>query len=263
LAVEILNIPLEFREVGEVFETICRWRSAAKRAYLVYTNPHSIVMCHRDADMMSATMGAELVLADGVGIVIAARLLGRRPACGRVPGPEFMLQLLDIGRTQGLRHFLYGAAPHVLSRLRERLIARFPELIICGAYSPPFHEVDAEEDSRIIHLMSDAKPDVVWVGLGAPKQEKWIAAHLGRIDATVMIGVGAAFDFHAGAVPWAPKWIRAAGLEWAYRLLWEPRRLWRRNVDSFVFLALVLAQRFGFLTPRADKPEHKVTIRSL
>jgi len=171
-----------------------------------------------------------------------------------MPGPEFMLQLLDVGRRERLRHFLYGAKPHVLSRLKEALMARFPDLIICGSYSPPFHEVGVEEDNNAVQLISNAKPDVVWVGLGAPKQEKWIAAHVGRIDATVMIGVGAAFDFHAGEVPWAPKWIRNTGLEWAYRLLWEPKRLWRRNLDSFLFLALVLAQRFGLLRQIAVTP---------
>ena len=120
-----------------------------------------------------------------------------------------------------------------------------PGLEVAGTYCPPFRQTTEKEDDEIVRRISAASPDVLWVGLGAPKQEKWMAAHLGRIDVPVMIGVGAAFDFHSGNVKWAPAWIRKAGMEWAYRLVQEPRRLWRRNLDSPLFLFAVLRQRMA------------------
>ena len=199
-------------------------------------------MCLRDPELRKATARARLVLPDGVGIVWAARLLG----CGhhaRVTGPTLMLKLCDWGRTWHLKHYFYGGRPGVNEKLAQRLTARFPGLTVVGSRCPPFRRLTREEDDAIVREINGCKPDIVWVGLGSPKQEKWMAKHVGRIDAAALIGVGAAFDFHSGRIPWAPAWIRKAGLEWAYRLAKEPRRMWRRNVNSFVFLACVLRQR--------------------
>jgi N-acetylglucosaminyldiphosphoundecaprenol N-acetyl-beta-D-mannosaminyltransferase len=153
-----------------------------------------------------------------------------------------MLKLCEWGRAHGLRHFFYGGQPGVADALADRLMAQFPGLRVADSYCPPFQELSPAEDAEIVGRINEAKPDVVWVGLGSPKQEKWMAEHVGKIDAAALIGVGAAFDFHAGRVKWAPAWMRKAGVEWVYRLAQEPKRMWRRNVNSFVFLAGVLHQ---------------------
>ena len=241
--VRVLGVPITFLESAEVLEFVERARDKGDRTYVVVTNVHSILECRRDPEMLSANVGATLVLADGVGISMAARLIAGRNAGPRIPGPELMLHLLDQGRAAGLRHYLYGARPEVLEELSKRLQSLFPGVLIAGSYSPPFRPLTDSEDERIVEEISSAAPDVVWVGLGAPKQEKWMASHLGRIRAATMIGVGAAFDYHAGAVPWAPKWIRRAGLEWIHRLVHEPRRIWRRDLDIPIFVALVCGQK--------------------
>lgn len=173
---------------------------------------------------------------------LAARLLGY-PHHGRVTGPTLMLKLCDWGREPRFRHFFYGGASGVAETLAERLTAQFPGLEVAGTCCPPFRELHPAEDAQMVRRINEAKPDIVWVGLGSPKQEKWMADHVGRIEAAALIGVGAAFDFHSGRVKWAPAWIRKMGIEWAYRLAREPKRMWRRNVNSFVFLAKVLQQR--------------------
>ena len=243
-AVDVLSVRFDLIAEQVVLETIERWRQAGERRYIVISNPHSVLTCHRDPEMHHATNEADLVLPDGVGIILAARLL-KYTHNGRITGPYLMLKLCDWGRTHGYRHYFYGGRPGTAERLTTRLMEAYPGLAIAGTYCPPFRRPTADEDENIVATINAAKPDVLWVGLGAPKQEKWMRDHVGRVSATVMIGVGAAFDYHAGNVPWSPEWIRRLGLEWAYRWAHEPRRLWRRNLDSPLFLAKVMGQRFS------------------
>jgi N-acetylglucosaminyldiphosphoundecaprenol N-acetyl-beta-D-mannosaminyltransferase len=158
-----------------------------------------------------------------------------------------MLEIVKCGRAHNFRHFFYGGGTGVAQRLAEHFVAAYPGVAVAGAYSPPYRPLTADEDIKVVELINGADPDIVWVGLGTGKQEKWMASHVGRINAAALFGIGAAFDFHSGRVPWAPEWIRRSGLEWAYRLVHEPRRLWRRNLDSPVFLAAVIAQRIGMV----------------
>ena len=156
-----------------------------------------------------------------------------------------MLKLCDWGRKKGYRHFFYGGGEGIADKLAERLSHEYPGLNVSGTFGPPFRQVTYEEDQSIVEKINATRPDIVWVGLGAPKQERWMAKHVGRIKAAAMIGVGAAFDFHSGNVKWAPTLIRRLGLEWAYRLIQEPKRMWRRNLDSPLFLSRVVGQRFS------------------
>jgi N-acetylglucosaminyldiphosphoundecaprenol N-acetyl-beta-D-mannosaminyltransferase len=245
--VQVLGVPVSFVGCEDVLRVVERARDLGERRYFVVTNAHSILQCRRDREMLAATLGATLVLPDGVGASLAARLLAGGNEWPRIPGPELMLYMLDKGRSVGLRHYLYGARPDVLEDLSERLQQLFPGVLIVGKHSPPFRTLTDAEDECIVEEISSTTPDIVWVGLGAPKQEKWMANHVGRIRAAAMFGVGAAFDFHSGAVPWAPQWIRQAGLEWVFRLVQEPRRLWKRNLDSPLFVALVCGQKTGLL----------------
>jgi len=238
---DILKVQVDLICYELVIDTINCWKSNQERHYVTLTNPHSVMLCLRDPQMRRATTGADVTLPDGIGIILAAHLLGY-PHNGRVTGPTLMLRLCDCGRTKNYRHFFYGGAEGVAEKLSEKLSSMYPGLEVAGTYSPPFKLLSAEEDCMIITKINSTYPDVVWVGLGAPEQEKWMADHLGKIEATAMIGVGAAFDFHAGNVKWAPAWIRRLALEWAYRLLQEPKRMWRRNLDSPIFLSRVLCQ---------------------
>lgn len=242
---EILGVAFDLIDAGAAIATLRDWRRRRRGEYVAITNPYSVLLCRRDPAMLAATRRAGLVLPDGVGIILAAELLGYRHA-GRVTGPSLMLEVCDRGRAEGWGHYFYGGAPGVADRLARRLAASYPGLSVAGTHCPPFRPLSPAEEADDVRRINAARPDVVWVGLGAPKQEKWMHRHVGHIAAPAMIGVGAAFDFHSGNVRWAPQWIRRAGLEWAYRLAAEPRRLWRRSVlGSPAFLWGVLRQRSG------------------
>ena len=240
---KILGINFDFLDYDSALEMIEQWRRGGKRTYITLTNPHSVLLCHRDPNMQKATNGAGLTLPDGVGIIWAVKILGYNNN-GLITGPDFMLKLGDRGRKRRYKHYFYGGAKGIAEKLAANLSGKYPGLQVADTYSPPFRQLTKAEDLAIVKKINSAKPDIVWVGLGAPKQEKWIADHMGRIDATVMIGIGAAFDFHSGNVKWAPAWIRKSGFEWLYRLTKEPGRMWRRNLDSPLFLAKVIWQRF-------------------
>jgi N-acetylglucosaminyldiphosphoundecaprenol N-acetyl-beta-D-mannosaminyltransferase len=241
---DVAGVSFDFVLMRDVIHAVEQWRQAQSRSYIVLTNPHSVMLCRRDEAMRRATLAAGLTLPDGVGVVLAAELLGYGRQ-HRVTGPALMLELIDHGREYGYRHFFYGGAEGVADELAKRLSDAYPGLKIAGTATPPFRGLSPYEDWEMVQKINASKADIVWVGLGAPKQEKWMRDHLGRINAPAMIGVGAAFDFHSGNVPWAPRWVRRWGVEWAYRLLQEPKRMWRRNLDSPLFLLHVLMQSAG------------------
>jgi N-acetylglucosaminyldiphosphoundecaprenol N-acetyl-beta-D-mannosaminyltransferase len=203
--------------------------------------------------MRDALAEAAMVLPDGVGIILAARILGHQHH-GRVAGPDFMPYLCDIGRSAGLRHFFYGGAEGVPEKLAAVLSESYPGLQVCGTCSPPFRSLTPQEDQEIVERIKTTHPDILWVGLGAPKQEKWMLEHHGKIGAT-MLGVGAAFDFQTGRVKRASTILRTCRIEWAGRLARQPCRMWRRNLDSPLFLWRVLRQRRGTNKHMPRRPE--------
>ena len=238
----VVGVEFDFVDYDTVLETVGEWVDDGRQEVIAITNPYSVLLCQRDEAFARATADGALTLPDGVGVILAARLLGYAHN-GRVTGPTLMLRLCERGCERGWKHYFYGGREGVPQQLAQRLTTRFHGLQVVGTHSPPFRELTPEEDEDAVQRINAAQPHVLWVGLGAPKQEKWIHTHRDRIDATVMIGVGAAFDFHSGNVPWTPAWIRAIGMEWLFRLCLEPRRMWRRNMDSLVFLAKVLQQK--------------------
>lgn len=177
---------------------------------------------------------ADFSLCDGVGVVVAGWAWGHR--IERFTGPILQLEASDHGRQHGWRHFFYGGKPGVPEEMARRLRERYPGLEVCGIYSPPFRALTPQEDEQVVEMINAARPDIVWVGLSLPKQERWIQEHLHRVRAPWMVGVGAAFDYHSGAVPWAPPLARRLGAEWIYRLLREPRLRGPRYWRSFVFV---------------------------
>jgi N-acetylglucosaminyldiphosphoundecaprenol N-acetyl-beta-D-mannosaminyltransferase len=240
----ILGIPFDLIDYRSAIEQIDWWKRSGQRRYVTMTNAHVVMLARRDEALRNALRGADLVLPDGISIVAAARLLGLVER-GRVTGPSLMLRLCEWGVTQGYRHYFYGGAEGVARRLAARLSAAYPGLQVAGTYCPPYRELTDGEELRVAKRINDAGPDMVWVGLGAPKQEKWMARQRGRLNAAALIGVGAAFDFHSGNVAWAPAWIRAIGMEWAFRLATEPHRMWRRDLGSALFALQVFGQAVG------------------
>ncbi len=164
----------------------------------------------------------------------------------RVYGPDLLLAVCERSQSAGFHHFFYGGNDGVPELLRDKLVERYPRLQVVGTYSPPFRPLVDEEQTTVIDMINDANPDIVWVGLSTPKQERWMAEHVGPLKAPVLIGVGAAFDFHAGLKKQAPRWIQRSGLEWFFRLVSEPRRLWRRYLkNNSLFLFRIALQEMG------------------
>jgi N-acetylglucosaminyldiphosphoundecaprenol N-acetyl-beta-D-mannosaminyltransferase len=178
-------------------------------------------------------------------MVWLGRLAGNG-SMGRVYGPELMERVMEWSRHSGATHFLFGGNTGVAEELKARLEQRFPGVRIVGTYTPPFRPLNADEEADLARQVAACRPDFFWVGLSTPKQERFMDAFGPRLDATVMLGVGAAFDFHAGRVSQAPRWIQRSGLEWFYRLCAEPRRLWKRYLTNNPrFVVRVLAQKLG------------------
>jgi N-acetylglucosaminyldiphosphoundecaprenol N-acetyl-beta-D-mannosaminyltransferase len=203
---------------------------------------------HRNQDLRRIHNAAGLVTPDGMPLVWLAHRHGYGHV-ERVYGPDLMLALCESSASAGYRHFLYGGAKGVPERLAENLLRRFSKLKIVGTYSPPFGPLSDEEDEELVQAINESNPDIVWVGLSTPKQERWMATHVDRLTAPVLIGVGAAFDFHSGEKRQAPRLMQRSGLEWLFRLLCEPQRLWRRYlVNNSQFTMLILLQLLGLST---------------
>jgi N-acetylglucosaminyldiphosphoundecaprenol N-acetyl-beta-D-mannosaminyltransferase len=209
---------------------------------------HTMLECVDDPSLAGIVNDGTLVVPDGMPLV----WLGKQACCGehvaRCYGPDLMLLLFKEGIPHGVRHCLYGSTEHVLTQLREKLLERFPDAQIVDAIAPPFRDLHPDEELEMIARIESSRPDVVWVGLGTPKQDLWIGAMRRKLTVPVLIGVGAAFDFHAGAVRQAPYWMQRSGLEWLFRLFQEPGRLWRRYLlgnPRFVWLFIRSACRAG------------------
>jgi N-acetylglucosaminyldiphosphoundecaprenol N-acetyl-beta-D-mannosaminyltransferase len=198
------------------------------RGYVCVCNVHTVMASAEDPDLRAALLSSSVNVPDGQPLVWAMKALGHRLE-RRVYGPELMARACERAAASGQRFYLYGGRNQgALFQLALNLRQRYPGIKIVGGYSPPHRPLTTEERDVVIGEINSAGPDVVWVGIGVPKQEKWMAGMRPHLEAPVLVGVGAAFDFHAGLVAQAPGWIQDAGLEWAYRLAREPRRLWRR-----------------------------------
>lgn len=210
---------------------------AARRAgYVWVANVHTTVMCMQDRDFATVNNEAAMVIPDGVPLVWYGRWCRESPE--RVTGPDLMAAFFGLSEQKGYTHFLYGSTESRLTELRARLARRWPAASVVGAFSPPFRPWTDADLQSAADMINAADPDVVWVGLGAPKQQHWTAVMRPRLKRAIMVGVGAAFDLHAGRARRAPVWMQRSGLEWLYRLLAEPRRLWRRYLfTNSAFLA--------------------------
>ena len=226
--VEVVGIPLGLIDYNDALEWIDATVAAHGRGYVCVSNVHAVMAAAEDAELRSALLGSSVNVPDGQPLVWAINALGH-PLAGRVYGPELMARACARAAETGQRFYLYGGRNQgALVQLALNLRQRYPGVKIVGGYSPPHRPLTNDEQASVVREINGSRADVVWAGIGVPKQEKWMMRMRPLLDAPVLIGVGAAFDFHAGLVPQAPAWIQDSGLEWAYRLAHEPRRLWRR-----------------------------------
>ncbi len=225
---ELLGVPLALTTYDGARDWIEATVAAGDRGYICVAAVHTVMACQDDPELRAAVQGASFTVPDGQPLVWALNALGHGLP-DRVYGPELMERMCAHAAQTGLRFYLYGGRNHgVLAQLARNLRLRHPGLRIVGGHCPPFRPQTEEEEQRIADEINRSGADVVWVCIGVPKQEKWMARMRDRLDAPVLVGVGAAFDFHAGLIPQAPDALQRIGLEWAFRLLQEPRRLWRR-----------------------------------
>jgi N-acetylglucosaminyldiphosphoundecaprenol N-acetyl-beta-D-mannosaminyltransferase len=225
---DVLGVSLALTDYERTMDWMDATIQSHGKGYVAVAATHTVMACQEDPELRAAVQGASLVVPDGQPLVWAMNALGH-DLPSRVYGPDLMARYCERSSLTGARMFLYGGRNQgALVQLALNLRRRYPGLQIVGGYSPPFRTLTGEEQDAVVAEINHSRADVVWVGIGVPKQEKWMAAMRDRLDAPVLVGVGAAFDFHAGLVPQAPDWIQRAGLEWAYRLSKEPRRLWKR-----------------------------------
>ncbi|MBM4032639.1 MAG: WecB/TagA/CpsF family glycosyltransferase [Planctomycetes bacterium] len=246
-AVKILGSRVDLVDFARAMGTIEGWIAEpdAPCRRVVVTGFHGIWEAHRDPGLRAILNSADLWVPDGIAPVWVARLRGFR-GVRRIPGAELMRAFFGRANERGYSSFFYGDTAATLAALRERLEREYPGHKVAGTFSPPFGAVSPEEDAAHVKMINDARPDVLWVGLGLPKQERWIFEHQKRLKVPVAVGVGAAFGFLSGKVRRAPAWVGRCGLEWLWRLAHEPGKLWRRDIlDGPRFLAHVLLELCG------------------
>ena len=227
---DVLGTPVDTVTLEEAVARIAAWAQAGDSRCVCACNVHSVATAAQHEGLRRALADSDMNVADGAPVAWLMRRQGLREQ-RRVSGPDLMLAYCEHAAARGEPVYLYGSTDATLAALAQRLRARWPALRIAGMHSPPFRPTTAAEDELDMHRIQASGARTVWVGLGCPKQELWLAAHRGRVPA-VLVGVGAAFDFHAGTVPRAPRWMGDHGLEWLYRLLREPRRLARRYLAT-------------------------------
>lgn len=250
--VNVLGVGVSALTMRQTLKLIDSWIAEAKPRYICVTGVHGIMESQRDEALRRIHNSADLVTPDGMPLVWLSRLAGHKHV-ERVYGPDLLAACCEASESARYRHYFYGGAPGVPERLAVSLQRRFPRLIVAGAESPPFRPLTPAEDADAVRRINEAHPDIVWVGLGCPNQERWMNAHVGRLSAPVSIGVGAAFDFHAGVKRQAPRWMQRSGLEWVFRLASEPRRLGLRYLlNNPVFLWKVGQQAMGLRRYRLE-----------
>jgi N-acetylglucosaminyldiphosphoundecaprenol N-acetyl-beta-D-mannosaminyltransferase len=207
------------------------WIQTGAKNYVCITGVHGVMESQDNPELKAIHNAAGMVTPDGMPMVWANRLAGNAHV-RRVYGPDLMLKVCGEGVARGYRHYFYGGGEGVADLLKQKLTEKFPGLQVVGTFCPPFRTMTDDEDRALVEQINATKADIVWVGLSTPKQENWMSAHLGKLDAPVMVGVGAAFDFHAGLKKQAPAFLQKIGMEWFFRLVTEPKRLWKRYLKN-------------------------------
>jgi N-acetylglucosaminyldiphosphoundecaprenol N-acetyl-beta-D-mannosaminyltransferase len=229
--VDVLGVQISAVNPAHVLDAVGSLVEHGRSAIVTFTGVHGVMESQRDPDLLAIHNRTTFTCPDGIPMVWASRLAGA-PWTERVYGPDFLLAAAERSLRTGWRHFFYGGGEGVAELLRDRLQDRFPGLPVAGTYTPPFRPLTEAEGDDVVRTINQSGADLVWVGLSTPKQERWAAEFSPRLDSAVVLTVGAAFDMHAGLVSQAPPLVQRSGMEWAYRLACEPRRLWRRYLSN-------------------------------
>lgn len=239
----ILKMRISAVQYEQILDQMDLWiHEHDKGHYVMFANVHSVMECQNSSFYEKIAAEAGLVSPDGTPLVVIGRLRGF-PLKQRADGPGLMLKAMDVSTEKEWRHYFYGGTPQTLELILQRLQKCWPHVQVAGSYAPPFRPLTTEEDNDVTAKINSSRADVLWVGLGCPKQEIWMWEHRNRLNVPVMLGVGQAFDLLAKVKNRAPKWMCNSGLEWFYRIVTEPRRLWKRYlVNNSRFLGLVLAE---------------------
>lgn len=240
--VDVLGVHVSAINMPMALDEITRWIDDGEQHYVCVTGVHGVMESQRDPVLREIHNRSGLTTPDGMPMVWAAHRAGAEQVT-RVYGPDLMLELCALAVDREWSSFFYGGKPGVAEQLAARLQERFPGLAVAGCHSPPFRELDDAERDAEAEMINSSGADLVWVGLSTPKQERWMASAVGRVRSPVLLGVGAAFDIHAGLVAQAPLWMQRSGLEWAFRLGTEPRRLWRRYLSNNPRFVAQIAKR--------------------
>jgi len=235
---EILGVNIDVTNLPDAVRTIEEWIESRYKTYVCIAPVATIMDCQRDKDYMKVINMAGMATPDGMPLVWTGRLRGKHKI-NRTYGPDLMNALCDISLDKGYRHYFYGGTKEANEILVKNLKERFPGLIVAGHYAPPFRSGNNREDGQVLEEINNSRADILWVGLGSPKQDYWMYHHREQLNVPVMVGVGAAFDYMAGIKKQAPRWMQRTGLEWFFRLCSEPKRLWKRYMfgnSKFIYL---------------------------
>ena len=243
--ISLLGVNVSRVNLVSASQQICEWVRQKQRTYVCVAPVSTLVDARRDPKYMQVLMAAGMVTPDGMPVVWLARSRSCKDI-GRTYGPDLMQALCHQGQALGLRHYFYGGTEDTLARLQQKLLETYPQMLVVGSYAPAFHPEVWQEDKGVIDSINDAAADIVWVGLGSPKQDFWMHVHRPLLNAPVIVGAGAAFDFCSGAKLQAPRWMQASGLEWFFRLCCEPGRLWKRYlIGNSLFLIYLVKDSFN------------------
>ncbi len=227
--VDVLGIHVSVTDLDGTVDTFARWIDRGERHLVCVSDMNSLLHARADEQLTQVFNTSGLTVPDGMPLVWAGKRAGF-DRMGRVAGPDLLERVMAEAADRGWTQYFYGGAEGVAEELRDTFQDRHPALKVVGVHCPPYRPLAEAEDAAVVAELNSSKADIIWIGLGAPKQERWMAEHRDRLDAAILIGVGAAFDFHTGRLDRAPLWMQRAGLEWSYRLYKEPKRLWRRYV---------------------------------
>ena len=258
---KVLGIPVEPLDMERALTRIAEELHARRKGYVCLIGVHGIMEAQRDPRVAQVYARATLMVPDGTPTVWVGRWQGFH-AMQRVAGPDLMLEIFRREEFAHCTHFLYGGKEGVAEELRATLMRRFPSAQIIGTYTPPFRDLTLDEEELLAARIDELKPDILWVGISTPKQERFMMRFLPLIDSTLMFGVGAAFDFHTGRIKDSPQWLKRAGLQWLHRLIQDPRRLlWRYLRNNSTFLWHITLQLTGLRSYPPAKIDHRIPAR--